>query len=139
MPDPARPRALPWRAPVTITALLAVAVFLALGLRGLLLPQAAVATLGVQVADARDLVLMQTTGARNVGLSLLGLALVLTDARRGFGLLLAAAALIACLDFTVIRAASGLAEAARHLVYVIFLAGFAAIVLRGTAFRTLEP
>lgn len=124
------PRALPWRSPVTITALLAVAAFLFLGLRGLVVPQAAVASLGVAIADPRDLALMQTTGARNIGMSLLGLALVVTDARRAFGLLLAAAALIACLDFAVIRAASSLAEAAKHLGYVAFLAIFAGIVLR---------
>ncbi|MGQ0565640.1 MAG: DUF4267 domain-containing protein [Gemmobacter sp.] len=125
-------RALPWRSPVTIMALLAVAAFLFLGLRGLIAPEVAVRSLGVTLADVRDGALMQTTGARNIGMSLLGAALVVIDARRAFGLLLAAAALIACLDFAVIRAASGLSEALKHLGYVAFLGGFAAVVLRGT-------
>jgi Domain of unknown function (DUF4267) len=133
MSDPTLSRRLPWRAPVTIIALSAALVFLVLGLRGLLLPGAAVGSLGISIADPRDLALMQTTGARNIGMALLGFALVLIDARRAFGLLLAAAAVIACLDFVVIRAASGLAEAAKHLGYVAFLAGFAVIVLRGAA------
>jgi hypothetical protein len=131
MPEQDPTRRLPWRAPVTILALLAASAFLILGLRGLLFPQTAVATLGVNVADPRDLALMQTTGARNIGLALLGLSLVIVDARRAFGLLLAAAALIAGLDFLVIRAASGLGEAVRHLGYVVFLAGFAVAILQG--------
>jgi hypothetical protein len=125
------PRALPWRSSVTIVALLAVAAFLFLGLRGLIAPEIAVRSLGVALRDPGDGALMQTTGARNIGMALLALALVLIDARRSFGLLLAAAAVIACLDFTIIRAASGLPEAARHLGYVAFLGGFAVVVLRG--------
>jgi hypothetical protein len=124
-------RALPWRSPTTILALLAVAAFLGLGLRGVIVPEAAVSALGVSIADPRDLALMQTTGARNIGMSMLGLALVIWDARRAFGFLLAAAALIACIDFAVIRSASGLPEALKHLGYVAFLGGFAAVILRG--------
>jgi len=125
------PRSLPWRSPVTILALLAVAAFLFLGLRGLIAPEVAVRSLGVVLANPHDAALMQTTGARNIGMALLALTFVVADARRPFGLLLAAAALIACIDFAVIRAASGLTEAAKHLAYVVFLGGFAVIVLRG--------
>jgi Domain of unknown function (DUF4267) len=130
-PDPHLPldRALAWTSPLTIVALLAVAAFFLLGLRGVLAPQPAARSLGVTIADARDLTLMQTTGARNMGLALLGLALVLIDARRPFGFLLGAAALIACMDFAVVFRASGMADAAKHIAYVVFLAGFSAVML----------
>ena len=133
-PDTRVARALPVRAPLTILlALLAVA-FLLLGLRGVFLPDGGARSLGIAVADAADLALMQTTGARNIGLAFLALALIVLDARRSLAALLLAAALISALDFWIVLNASGLANAAKHLGYVALLA-----VLGGATFRTGTP
>ena len=127
-------RALPVRAPLTILLALLAAAFLLLGLRGVLLPDGGAQSLGIAVVDAADLALMQTTGARNIGLALLAVALIVLDARRSLAALLLAAALISALDFLIVLNASGLANAAKHLGYVALLA-----VLGGATFRTGTP
>lgn len=127
-------RALPLRAPLTILLALLAAVFLLLGLRGVLLPDTGAQSLGIVVVDAADLALMQTTGARNIGLALLAAGLIVLDARRSLAVLLFAATIISALDFLIVLNASGLASAAKHLGYVALLA-----VLCGATFRTGAP
>ncbi len=125
------PRALAWASPLTILLLLLVLAFLLLGLRGLLAPGAAAASLGVLVADPGDLALMQAVGARNIGLALLGLALVVQDSRAAMGWLLLAGAAIAGLDFWVVASATGVSAAMKHLAYVALLGGVGLATLSG--------
>ena len=131
LPHPDTRRALPFRAPLTILLALLAAAFLLLGLRGVFLPEGGARSLGIAVVDAADLALMQTTGARNIGLAILAIALIVLDARRSLAALLLAAALISALDFWIVLNASGLANAGKHLGYVALLT-----VLGGATMRT---
>lgn len=125
-------RALPWRHPLTWTAVAAAALFFGLGLRAVLAPVAASGTFGVPLEGGDGLAYVQAFGARNMGLALTGLLLVVLDQRRAFAGLLAAAALVAAVDATAVGQHAGLAAAAKHLGYVAALGGFAAWVgLRG--------
>jgi hypothetical protein len=123
-------RQMPLRSALTILVSLAAVGFLALGLRGVLDPAGGASSLGVMVRDPADLVLMQAVGARNIGLALLGMSLIWIDRRRELGLLLAAAAGIALVDFFVIWSASGLGTAGKHLIYVGVLIALGLAVLR---------
>ena len=126
-------RSLAWTAPLTILLLVLIAVFLLLGARGVFDPAGGAASLGLAVANASDLALMQAVGARNIGLAILGLALIILDVRLAVGCLLLVAALIAGLDFCIVNSASGLSSAVKHAAYVVVLAGFGWVTLRGGA------
>lgn len=116
-------------------AYLVAAAFLLLGARALIDPAGGAETLGSPAADPRDLPLMQTTGARNFGMALLGFALIALGAWRSFGLLLAAAAVIAALDFWILSLAQGPLDAAKHAAYAAAFAVYAVVVLRGVSRR----
>ena len=122
-------RVLAYRNPSTILACLGAVAFLALGLRGILDPMGASGTFGVQITGD-GLAFMSTTGARNVGLALLALALIYGDQRKALALLLIAAGGIAALDFWIVLDATGSGKAAKHLGYVVFLLGFGLFLLR---------
>ena len=114
-------RLLPLGATSTWLAAVAALVFLGLGLRALLDPVGASAFFGVPVAGADGLAFVRVYGARNVGISLVALALITLDMRLGLAALLFAAALIAGLDFAVVSSQAGAARAAKHLGYVVVL------------------
>ena len=123
MPNPA-PRLLPVAAVSTWIAVLAATIFLALGLRALFDPAGAAPFFGVALDAGPGLAFVQAFGARNIGLSLVALALIALDSRRGLIAVFFAAALIACLDFWIVAAQSDAHHAAKHLAYVAALAGF---------------
>lgn len=124
MPSDHAVRLLPLGATSTWLAALAALVFLGLGLRALLDPVGASAFFGVPVAGADGLAFVRVYGARNVGISLVALALIALDMRLGLAALLFAAALIAGLDFAVVSSQAGAARAAKHLGYVVALTAF---------------
>jgi hypothetical protein len=124
-------RSLAWRSPLTIILCLAVVAFLALGLRTYLWPAAAAAFFGAATDNPEALVFVKAYGARNIAISLTALALVWLDARMGVASLLAAAALVAALDASTMYAFSGMAGAAKHLVYVVGLSGLATATAAG--------
>lgn len=117
-------RALPFNAASTWVAALAAVIFLALGLRALLAPTGASAFFGLPVEGGDGLAFVQVFGARNIGLSLVALALIYFDARFGLAAVFFAAALIAGLDFSIVASHAGAARAAKHLGYVVGLAAF---------------
>ncbi|MEI8359497.1 MAG: hypothetical protein RL698_1407 [Pseudomonadota bacterium] len=117
-------RLLPLGAASTWLAALAALVFLGLGLRALLDPGGASAFFGVPVAGEDGLAFVRVYGARNVGISLVALALIALDMRLGLAAVLFAAALIAGLDFAVVASHSGALRAAKHLGYVVALTAF---------------
>ncbi len=117
-------RALPFNAASTWVAAFAALVFLGLGLRALLEPAGAAAFFGVPLSGGDGLAFVRVFGARNVGLSVVALALILLDARLGLAALFFAAALIAGLDFSIVASQAGAPRAAKHLVYVAGLASF---------------
>ena len=117
-------RSLPSNAASTWIAALAALAFLGLGLRALLAPTAAAASFGVPLASGDGLAFVRAFGARNIGLSLVALALIALDKRRGLAAVFCAAALIAALDFSIVATRAGALPAAKHLVYVVALSGF---------------
>lgn len=117
-------RALPVNAVSTWMVALAAVVFLALGVRAVVSPAAAAAFFGLPVADADGLAFVQVFGARNIGLSLIALALLALDARRGVAAVFFAAAVIAALDFTIVATHASPLHGLKHLGYVVGLAGF---------------
>ena len=121
MPSEQAVRLLPLNAPSTWLAVLAAVLFLGLGLRALLDPVGASAFFGAPVTNADGLAFVRVYGARNIGISLIALALIALDLRRGLAAVLFAAALIAGLDFAVVAGQSGAARAAKHLGYVVVL------------------
>ncbi|MFM7144236.1 MAG: DUF4267 domain-containing protein [Alphaproteobacteria bacterium] len=121
MPSEGAARLLPWNATPTWLAAAAALVFFGLGLRALLDPAGASAFFGVPVEGGAGLAFVRVYGARNVGISLIALALVALDMRLGLAALLFAAALIAGLDFTVVASHSGALRGAKHLAYLVAL------------------
>jgi Domain of unknown function (DUF4267) len=121
-------RNLPWRSPLTIVVSLASVFFLALGLRTFFFPEAAAAFFGAPATAPEALVFVKAYGARNIAIALTALALIRLDFRPGLVALLACAALVAALDATVMFGFSGLAGAAKHMVYVAVLGGLALAV-----------
>jgi len=117
-------RTLPFDAPSTWVAALAAVVFLGLGLRALLDPSGAAPFFGVALDPGPGLAFVQAFGARNIGLALVALALIALDARRGLIAVFFAAALIACLDFSIVASHTDARHAAKHLAYVVGLTGF---------------
>ena len=117
-------RTLPLTAPSTWVAALAAVLFLGLGLRALLAPAGAAALFGVPLDGGQGLAFVQGVGARNIGLSLVTLALIGLDVRMGLVAVFFAAALIAGLDFSIVATHTGALRAAKHLGYVAGLAGF---------------
>jgi hypothetical protein len=117
-------RALPWRTITTWIAIVAAIGFLIIGLRALLAPVGAAAAFGLPTADNAGLAYVQAFGARNIGLSLVALALAVLDLRRALAILFFAGALIAALDFSIVALHAGAATALKHLGYVAGLAGF---------------
>jgi hypothetical protein len=117
-------RALPFDAASTWVAVAASVIFLGLGLRALLAPVGAAAFFGVPLDGGDGLAFVQVFGGRNIGLSLVALALIFLDARLGLAALFFAAALIAGIDFSVVASHAGTAHAVKHLGYVVGLAAF---------------
>jgi hypothetical protein len=111
-------RTLPWSAVSTWLAILASLVFLALGMRALLTPAGAASSFGLPVPDASGLSFVRVFGARNIGLSLLALALIVLDIRIGLGVLFLAAGVIAGLDAWIVTSDAGVARALKHLAYI---------------------
>jgi hypothetical protein len=117
-------RALPFNAASTWVAVGAAVIFLGLGLRALLAPIGAAAFFGVPLDGGDGLAFVQVFGARNIGLSLVAIALIGLDARLGLAAVFFAAALIAGIDFSVVANHAGTARAVKHLGYVLGLAAF---------------
>ena len=130
MTDPAV-RALPLSAVSTWIAGLAALAFLGIGLRAVLAPAGAAASFGLPVPLPEGLAFVQVFGARNVGLSLLALALLVLDVRLGLAAVFLAAALIAGLDAWIVTIHAGVAQAIKHFAYVGSLSGFGLFLLRG--------
>jgi len=124
-------RALPLDAVATWIAGLAALAFLGIGLRAVLAPAGAAAFFGLPVPAAEGLPFVQVFGARNVGLSLLALALLVLDVRLELAAVFLAAALIAGLDAWIVTTHAGVAHAVKHFAYVVGLAGFGLILARG--------
>ncbi|MFN8640257.1 MAG: DUF4267 domain-containing protein [Candidatus Binatia bacterium] len=122
----AAPRRLSFRSTSTWLAVLAATVFFGLGLRAVLAPATASAFFGVPLDGGDGLAFVQAFGARNIGLSLVALALIALDARAGLVAVFFAAAVIAGLDFVVVSRHAGTFHGAKHLGYVALLAGFGA-------------
>jgi Domain of unknown function (DUF4267) len=117
-------RALPWSAFGTWLAVLAALLFLALGLRALLTPAGAAASFGLPVPDTDGLSFVRAFGARNIGLSLLALALIFLDLRIGLAVLFLASGVIAGLDAWIVSSSAGVSRARKHFVYIIVLIAF---------------
>jgi hypothetical protein len=109
---------------------LAALAFLGIGLRAVLAPAGAAAFFGLPVPAAEGLPFVQVFGARNVGLSLLALTLLVLDVRLGVAAVFLAAALIAGLDAWIVTTHAGVARALKHLAYVAGLAGFGFLARR---------
>lgn len=124
-------RTLPLDAVSTWIAGLAALAFLGIGLRAVLAPAGAAAFFGLPVPAAEGLPFVQVFGARNVGLSLLALTLLVLDVRLGVAAVFLAAALIAGLDAWIVTTHAGVARALKHLAYVAGLAGFGLFLARG--------
>lgn len=119
------------RSVTTWIALLASLAFLALGLRALLAPAGAAASFGLPLSGGEGLAFVQAFGARNVGLGLVGMALIALDGRRALAVLFLAAAVIAGLDFWIVASQVGPERALKHIAYVAGLAGFGLWLLLG--------
>ena len=111
-------RTLPWSAVSTWLAILATLVFLALGMRALLVPASAASSFGLPVPDSSGLSFVRVFGARNIGLSLLALALIIFDIRIGLAILFLAAGVIAGLDAWIVTSNAGVSRALKHLAYI---------------------
>lgn len=122
-------RMLAYRNPSTLLACFAALAFLVLGLRGVFDPEGAANTFGIAISGD-GLAYMAATGARNVGLALLALAMVYFDLRRALAFLLIAAAIIAAFDFWIVWNAASFGKAAKHIGYVVFLFGFGVFFVR---------
>lgn len=123
-------RTLPWNAVQTWILTIIAILFFLLGLRTFFLPMNAPATFGIPVQSPESLAYISAYGARNIGLSLVGLGLIWFDARRPLALVFAAAAIIAALDCWIVSANMGFAVGARHLAYVAVTMGMAALSWR---------
>lgn len=128
-------RSLPARSPMTIVLLVASLAFLCLGLRTFFLPASAAAFYGAPTEAAEALVFVKAYGARNIGISLLALALLYLDAGLGIGALLAAAALIAGLDAAIMLGHAGFGGALKHIVYVAVLGGLSVATVAVVSIR----
>jgi hypothetical protein len=124
-------RALSWRSITTWIAALATVGFLAIGLRALLVPAGASVSFGLPLSEGGGLAFVQAFGARNIGLSLVGMTLIALDVRRGLAALFLAGALIAGLDFWIVASHAGPERALKHIAYVAGLAGFGLWLLFG--------
>ena len=120
----ADPRTLPVTAASTWIAALAAVGFLALGVRAVVSPVAAAAFFGLPLAGTEGAAFVQVFGARNIGLSLVALALIALDARRALAVVFFAAAFIAALDFGIVATHASAVHCLKHLGYVVALAGF---------------
>jgi hypothetical protein len=122
------PRSLLLSAPTTWIAIIAALAFLALGVRGLVDPAGAAASFGIPLTPIEGVPqrpdFMRSTGARNIGLALLALALIAIDAQHALALLILSAAAIAALDWVIVAQAQGPGAAVKHSVYVIGLVAF---------------
>jgi Domain of unknown function (DUF4267) len=117
-------RTLPWSAVSTWLAILAAVVFLALGVRALLAPAGAAAFFGLPISDANGLSFVRVFGARNIGLSLLALVLIILDIRIGLAGLFLAAGVIAGLDAWIVTSNVGIKRAIKHFGYFVVLIVF---------------
>jgi len=124
-------RTLPLNAASTWIAGIAALFFLGIGLRAVLAPAGAAAFFGLPVPGADGLAFVRVFGARNVGLSLLALTLLVLDVRLGLAALFLAAAVIAGLDAWIVTTHAGAAHALKHFAYVAGLAGFGLFLALG--------
>jgi Domain of unknown function (DUF4267) len=123
-------RDLQWRSPLTLILMLACILFLGLGARTFFLPEAASAFFGAPATSPEALVFVKAYGARNIAIALTALALIRLDFRPGLVALLAFAALVAALDASVMYGFSGMAGAAKHMIYVVVLGGLSRATAR---------
>ena len=117
-------RTLPWNAVSTWIAIIAALVFLVLGLRALLAPVGAASFFGLPVPDVKGLAFVRAFGARNIGLSLLALALIVLDLRMGLAVLFLAAGTISGLDAWIVTSNAGIVYAIKHFVYLVGMIAF---------------
>jgi hypothetical protein len=109
--------------PMTVAAVLAAALFGAIGLRCLFVPSRGARFFGVPLVDPGGESFVRAMGARNLGLALTAAALVATGVRTALASLIAAAAIIAMLDAVIVLRAAGPSKAAKHFAYApVFLA-----------------
>ncbi len=97
--------------------------FLSLGLTGLFAPRVTAALFGA--GPDSTLSFVKAMGARNIGLSILALALLTLGQPLALTGLLLAAALIAFLDFWIVLGAASFPHAAKHLGYCAALLALA--------------
>ena len=131
-------RNLLWRSPLSIVLALASIAFLVLGLRTFFFPEAAAAFYGAPTAAPEALIFVKAYGARNIGISLLAMALLWLDAWLGVAMLLAAAALIAALDASIMWGHAGFGGALKHLIYVGVLSGLSIVTAATASVRTIR-
>lgn len=111
------------------TGALAAFVLLATGLRAMVDPGGAAAAMGLSGDLAAAEGLMMASGARGLGLGLVGVVLAWRGSRGGLAALVAAAGAVALMDAGVVQAAAGWDAAAKHIAYAFGLAGIAALHL----------
>jgi hypothetical protein len=127
-------RSLSWRSPTTWLAAIAAVAFLAIGARAILQPLAAAAGFGVPLDPGDGLVFVQAFGARNIGISVFALLLLLLGRRRSLGLLFACGALIAAFDAGIVAAHAGAAASAlRPAATALLLLAIGAGLMRGAS------
>lgn len=102
----------------TATGGLAAILLGGIGVRCVLAPIGGARFYGVHVSDKDGAAFVQAMGARNIGMSVTALALIILSQRTGLSVLIAAAALMACLDAVIVWRAAGLGKAAKHIAYV---------------------
>ena len=117
-------RSLPLNVTSTWVAALASMLFFGIGLRALLSPEGASAGYGVSINSGEGLAFVRAFGARNVGLSLVALALIVLDMRAGLAAVFFASAVIAVCDLIIVAGQAGAPAAAQHLVAVVALGAF---------------
>jgi hypothetical protein len=127
-------RPLSWRSPMTWLAAIASLAFLAIGARAIVQPLAAAAGFGVPLDPGDGLVFVQAFGARNIGLSVFALLLLLLGQRRSLGLLFACGALIAALDAGIVAVHAGTAAGAlRSAAIALVLLAIGAGLIRSAS------
>lgn len=97
--------------------------FLGLGVTGVIAPRITGALFGADPGGSYAFV--QAVGARNLGLSLLAIALLVFDQRLALTALLAAAAIIAVVDLWIVSSATTFLHAIKHLGYALLMASLA--------------
>jgi hypothetical protein len=116
-------RSLPFGSMQFVVVALVSAAFLGLGITGVIAPRVTGALFGADPGGSFAFV--QAVGARNTGLSLLAIALLVLDQRLALVALLAAAAIVAALDLWIVSTATSFVHAIKHLGYTLAMATLA--------------